>query len=675
MQKFLRLLSYIGLIFCMICCHAGGKRKLHDISQYAQMVRNLEDDLNHRPVEISNRIDSLLGKAEDSLSYYQLLTVKAKAKMFSTEIDSSVAILNRIETFCTHSSIPEHERLLLQANVHNIRGNLYARRVMMDSACVEFSRSYDYCVKVGDEDKRMDVMLNLADAYVRSGRYDWGSYWYRRFLTVADSLQLPEERRFPAYYGLAQVNMDLQNFDQCDYYFNLAGKFFDKMDPSEKHIYLNNRGNSYYYREDYETALKYFKALLAFLQGYPEMEFERNLTMVNLGEVYLLTDKTDSAAYYLDRCRTFFQEMKNNSALYYIDTQLIELALKEGNLPLAERRMKEAVKLTYVEPNMLRIRNKYLQHYFSEKGDYERAYHYLLENHRIDDSTLNERVKMRTAEIVLRYRQDSTLMKKEVLIRQKENAMLRLRQGAYVAVGSLILIGLLVAGRLLVLKRRHEKAAWKMQNAIMSLRLENIRNRISPHFIFNVLNREVAAGRRQHSDNLMELIKLMRRNLELTEGLAVSLADELDFVQTYINLEGKTLGDDFIYLSDIDPSIDLQKFKVPSMLLQIPVENSIKHALSGKEGRKCLWINGVKKDTEVELVVRDNGGGYGRPTANKGTGTGMKVITQTIQLLNTYNSTPIVMTISNVPVRDGEVGCEVHYSIPLEYSYKLNQEK
>ena len=73
---------------------------------------------------------------------------------------------------------------------------------------------------------------------------------------------------------------------------------------------------------------------MAYVSLHPEMEYERNLTMVNMGEVFLLMNQTDSASYYLSRCYKFFQKVDNNSALYYIDTQLIELALKEGNLPL-----------------------------------------------------------------------------------------------------------------------------------------------------------------------------------------------------------------------------------------------------------------------------------------------------------------------------------------------------
>lgn len=107
-----------------------------------------------------------------------------------------------------------------------------------------------------------------------------------------------------------------------------------------------------------------------------------------------------------------------------------------------------------------------------------------------------------------------------------------------------------------------------MQNAMTSLRLENVRNRISPHFIFNVLNREMNLHKGdKESQNLIGLTKLIRRNLELTDCLAVSLADELDFVDTYVKLERQSLGSEFEYRLDLAEQLDLQEMKVPSMFV------------------------------------------------------------------------------------------------------------
>ncbi|WP_300728689.1 histidine kinase [uncultured Bacteroides sp.] len=665
------------LVVVVFGCRSETEKPMHAPDSYTNMVGMWEDSLSNHPVWVNAQIDSLLPLLKDSLEYYRLLIIKAKATLQLSQPDSAFNLLNKAERYIVTCTKDSHDRNLLCTYYYNLKGNIYARKVMMDSALVQYQRAYSYCSRLDDDRKRLDVMLNIADSYVRTGRYDMGSFWYRQFLSLADSIRLPEEERFPGYYGLGQVSMDLRDFAQCDYYFELAGRFYYLMKPYEKHIYLNNRGNSFYYREDYPTALKYFQSLLKYLNHYPEMEFERNLTMVNLGEVYLLMNKTDSAAYYLDRCHAFFKKIGNNSALYYIETQMIELALQQGNLQLAQKRIADAVKLDYVEPNMLHIRNKYLQHYFEKNGDYKNAYKYMLNNRKMDDSIRNERIKMRSAELALRYRQDSTLMKKEMLIQQQRNEVLQLHEWVYRGLFVVLITLSVVGGWILYRKIKRDEQERNMRTAITSLRLENVRNRISPHFIFNVLSREVMSKERKVEDesDIRGLIKLLRRNLELSDNMAVSLAEELDFVRTYVGLEQKSLQPDFLFVEEIDECIDVNTMKVPTMMIQISVENAIKHALRGKEGMKKLWIKIIKKEDGVEIIVLDNGGGYRIDSVTKGTGTGTKVVVQTIQLLNSYNDRPIVMKINNIPVSDDEIGCEVRFFIPVNYSYQLKRKK
>ena len=78
-----------------------------------------------------------------------------------------------------------------------------------------------------------------------------------------------------------------------------------------------------------------------------------------------------------------------------------------------------------------------------------------------------------------------------------------------------------------------------------------------------------------------------------------------------------------------------------------------------------------KDDKRIYITVTDNGGGFKKVSSNRGTGTGLKVITQSIQLLNLYNKEPITMKISNVKLDEEETGCEISYSIPVGYSYKI----
>lgn len=672
LKLLLHIVSTVVMVGCLTsilsCNRISSDSRKADMDTF---LFNLAASMGDDSKGVNRKVDSLIQITSDSFLYYRCLLLKSKAAFYEGKFDTSILMLKQVEVF-GNKWMEDRRVLPIWADFYNMRGNLFGRKAQIDSMIWAFEKSYHYVQQSGTARLMPDICLNLADAYVRDGRYDWGASWYRRCLFVMDSLQLPDYARFPAYYGLAQVEMELRNYADCDYYYNLAYQYFDEMRPYEKHIYLNNRGNSYYFRDDYPTALSYFRRSLALVSKYPELEFDRNLTMVNLGEVFMLMNQTDSATYYLKQCYDYFHKTGNISALYYIDTQLIELALKRGKVDLATQYLKQAVVPEYIEPNMLHIRNRYLEHYFAEKGDFRTAYRYQSENKKIDDSIRSERIRMRTEEIALKYRQDSTLMKKELLIQQQENEVLRLHQVTYGLGSGLLLVVAVSALFVIYRKRKSDREQWKLQRAVATLRLENARNRISPHFIFNVLNRELASTQGASQQNkLMNLVKLIRWNLELTDKEAVSLAEELDFVDTYVALEREGL-EHFEYIRQIDSSLSLPHVKIPSMLIQIPVENAIKHALRAKEGEKKLWVE-VKamKNNELEVIVCDNGGGYRRNSAFKGTGTGLKVITQTIQMLNACNKQPIVLTVENVSLDNGERGCRIRFTIPLDYSYQL----
>ena len=235
------------------------------------------------------------------------------------------------------------------------------------------------------------------------------------------------------------------------------------------------------------------------------------------------------------------------------------------------------------------------------------------------------------------------------------------------------IILLLLAGfTYLYSKKKRALLQAESRRQISSLRLENIRGRLSPHFVFNVLNQEISSPERRTTESgLPLLVKLMRRNLELAEQLSVTLTEELDFVKTYIDLERKTMGPDFHFTIQVEDNVCLER-QIPSMLIQIPVENALKHALRGKDGERNLRIDICRlADGRCHIEITDNGGGYRPDSPARGTGTGMKVVMQTIQILNGRNSEKIDVSVHNVTLPDGETGCRVCFSIPSNYRYEL----
>lgn len=670
MDKRIRFYIYWILGFVLLgACAPGDKEDVYtEMRAFEDFSHINGDSVAIVPRKVRLKAFQKMEEAKDSLVKYNYLAMTLKTYLITSQLDSAQIVIQQIHDFIErqHSSSQMAD---LESECFNMKGNIFARVGNMDSAEICFRKAYELRMRGTRIEVVPDILMNLADANNRLGKLDIGAAWYRRALLMCDSLHIASTKKPPIYYGLAQVYVTMRDFEQCDYYYNLAGESYDSMLPYEKYIYLNNRGTSYYYREDYQTAIKYFQKVIDLVEGYADMSFELNLGRLNLGDCYLQLNKVDLAVKYINECQLFFEGMGVSTALYYIDTQKIELALLQKDFQEARRLLSESVVPPGIDPDMVHIRNKYLQQFYEETGNYKRAYHYLQRNNQLDDSIRNERVRMRTADLTLRYQQDSTLIAHRVLLQEQKNKVLRQTQFVVFAVA---VVSILTAVFLyLYSKKKRALLLARNHRTVSTLRLENIRNRLSPHFIFNVLNREMVERNVEEKQELSSLVKLMRRNLELVEQLCVTLAEELDFVKTYINLERRSLGPDFHSELKIEKDVQPEQIRILSMMIQIPVENAVKHALREKEGERNLWVSVCRRGNGICIKITDNGGGYRPDSRNRGTGTGMKVIMQTIRILNNKNKEAIDVLVHNVSLQSGEMGCEVTFWLPDNYDYRI----
>ena len=672
MDKRIRFYIYWILGFVLLgACAPGDKEDVYtEMRAFEDFSHINGDSVAIVPRKVRLKAFQKMEEAKDSLVKYNYLAMTLKTYLITSQLDSAQIVIQQIHDFIErqHSSSQMAD---LESECFNMKGNIFARVGNMDSAEICFRKAYELRMRGTRIEVVPDILMNLADANNRLGKLDIGAAWYRRALLMCDSLHIASTKKPPIYYGLAQVYVTMRDFEQCDYYYNLAGESYDSMLPYEKYIYLNNRGTSYYYREDYQTAIKYFQKVIDLVEGYADMSFELNLGRLNLGDCYLQLNMVDLAVKYINECQLFFEEMGVSTALYYIDTQKIELALLQKDFQEACRLLSESVVPPGIDPDMVHIRNKYLQQFYEETGNYKRAYHYLQRNNQLDDSIRNERVRMRTADLTLRYQQDSTLIAHRVLLQEQKNKVLVLRQTQFVVFAVAVVSILTAVFLYLYSKKKRALLLARNHRTVSTLRLENIRNRLSPHFIFNVLNREMAERNVEGKQELSSLVKLMRRNLELAEQLCVTLAEELDFVKTYINLERRSLGPDFHSELKIEKDVQPEQIRIPSMMIQIPVENAVKHALREKEGERNLWVSVCRRGNGICIKITDNGGGYRPDSRNRGTGTGMKVIMQTIQILNNKNKEAIDVLVHNVSLQSGEMGCEVTFWLPDNYDYRI----
>ena len=671
----MKLFGLIGLLI-LWNCSCVDRHRSHALCEQS-LIDSLEvraqDSLFSNLPYSRSLLRNAMRQAQDSMSYYRLMGLYGKTFFISSDFDSILYYNRPVKEYDKRAAAcPRWNDVL--SDVYNIEGNVWMQLNQPDSAVAYYEKSYAYRLKGDKAHLLSDICMNLADAHLHRGELAHTASYYRRALFICDSLHLSEHSKFPVYCGLGQTYMDLRDFDLSNHYYELAGQFFDEMTVSEKWVYLNNRGNHYYYKKDYQEALVYMRQAAELIADYPQMVFESNLSKVNLGDLYLLTNRLDSAENNLNEGYRYFSEIKNNSAMHYIETLMIELSLKKGNIARAREMIARTASTGHVDANMLTIRNQYLQHYYEKAGDYRNAYEYLKRDYQLNDSIRSERIRTRVAELDMRYRQDTIVLRKEMQIQRQAGEVRVLKLSMYIWV---LVCLLLAAGTVVIIwymRKKREFLRERFFQQINRVRMENLRGRISPHFTFNVLGREINQfnGSEEVKNSLMELVKYLRRSLELTEKLSVSLQDELDFVQSYIGLESGRVGKDFTASVVVEEGLDAKSIMIPSMIVQIPVENAIKHGLAGKDDEKELTIRISREGKGVRIVICDNGRGYLPQVASstRGTGTGLKVLYQTIQLLNTKNKNEKIRF--NIDNRnDGQTGTQVSVFIPFHFSYDL----
>ncbi|WP_343247902.1 sensor histidine kinase [Diplocloster hominis] len=138
-----------------------------------------------------------------------------------------------------------------------------------------------------------------------------------------------------------------------------------------------------------------------------------------------------------------------------------------------------------------------------------------------------------------------------------------------------------------------------------------LQSQVNPHFLFNTLNSFVALNRLDQKEILeqaiYDLTGIMRYSLNQRESF-VTLAEELDFIEKYCKLQELRCPGRFQY--DIYYENEVANFRIPRMLLQPLVENSVIHGLEEMTDMGRVHIRAVLNKQAVEILVQDNGVGF-----------------------------------------------------------------
>lgn len=225
--------------------------------------------------------------------------------------------------------------------------------------------------------------------------------------------------------------------------------------------------------------------------------------------------------------------------------------------------------------------------------------------------------------------------------------------------------------------RRKEAELRELDRKLAESELTALKAQMNPHFLFNCLNSinwYIIKNRPlDASKYLTKFSRLIRLILDNSKHQKISLAEEIEALRLYIEMEAIRFEEKFHYDFLLDDELDPGEVKVPPMILQPYVENAIWHGLMHLERPGHLRIALRREGAYLHCVIEDNGIGRTASRARKSAAVGereskgMEITAHRIALLNKADgSEDLVRIVDLYDEKENPAGTKVELRLPVE---------
>jgi two-component system, LytTR family, sensor kinase len=585
-----------------------------------------------------------------------------------TKIEYLKAYIDTAESICVDDNIE------FPSMLHLLRAQYFFLISDFRSASLEATISMKKSKNSGEMLVLAKTMLFLGKYSLRTGFYTESIDYFNNSIAIArknklkgiipacydnmkevyNSLGNLSEFRNSLYKMIEAAQIEKDTLDMEAGYFRLGSSLTDKEpdfkradsllkmclelslkknDMTYSSLSLANLGWNSYREKKYESAINYYNRSLSF--SIPANLYPNSANSYgNLGTVYRDMGQTE------------------NALIYY--QKSIDQA-KLGN---------DVYSLSWVYLDMSEL--------YLRKRDTSNAYINFVLFKKYSDSIMNETNTQGLSDARIRYDADTHNKELELLSLRLRNQKLLIYGSTGLFVLSL-LVGLLLLSRAKINAKRRIS---EMNRKISEITQANLRQQMNPHFIFNTLN-SIQYYMYQHdklatNNYLTKFSSLMRKVLENSQHTSVPLRDEMDALNLYLELEMIRFKDKFDYEINIDEEIDTLLYKVPTMLIQPYVENSICHGLMPGETKGSLKIDLKLKNDYISCTIEDNG--IGREAASQKkkiseknhNSLGTQIIASRLDLVNALYGTSLKTIYTDLKNENGEpTGTRVEIQIPI----------
>jgi two-component sensor histidine kinase len=507
---------------------------------------------------------------------------------------------------------------------NRLLGIYYNKKGNADSSVLFYFKSLEMAKKEKDNYTIAKIDANISSVFLNQKQYQKGLEFTKKSLEAAaltgDTIALAQS------------------------YANLVTVYGDMYENSENKLYLDSS------MQFAGIALLYAKASkipLNIIRCYLSME-----------KFSLVQKDYPQALKYSDTILTMVNDKTNPMVLssLHIDRAAALTGLKQ--FPPAITSLNIAMENAVLVKNLSlqKLVHRKLYETYKESGQTNLALENLEKYKTLSDSLVTKENAEAISEMEEKYNKKENLSTIRELGQQKRIYLL------------LALAGLLgvtaIAFFLRQQKLRHKKNILETEQRLN-------RARMNPHFFFNALASLQKFALKENdpqamASNLSKFSNIMRETLESTYKEYVTIEQEMEFLNEYLEVQKIRFPQTFSYAVTAEKDLDIDVLQIPAMIIQPFVENSIEHGFAGVDYPGNVTVSFKKDEKDVLIQIMDNGKGLNTTVKenNEHISRASQIIRDRIYLLNIKLKTKAGFSIDNNPDGNGVI---VKIHLPLLY--------
>ncbi|MCI5058909.1 MAG: histidine kinase, partial [Flavobacteriales bacterium] len=368
-------------------------------------------------------------------------------------------------------------------------------------------------------------------------------------------------------------------------------------------------GNSNFFLGNFEDAISDYRSIVIASIRKNILNRKVLISRYNLANLLYENGQTDSAIFYI----RFKRDLKQEEI--FLDHDLInaylamaEICISGDDHLFAEQLLLKSYKFSIAigSNDLIKESIAGLHYLETKKENWTKADYYNAKLDQINDSLklLNKSNELSSLQTKFEYElMQHNLEKNDILINQQRSILL------IIAVSLITILSISLV--LFKQKNKLEKLRKQLENNLIELEGRNLQNQMNPHFIFNSLNSVnniiLKGDRFEASSYLTRFSKLTRKILNLSGQSLITLDEELETLELYLNLEKLRLKEKLGF--NIENKIATkQQIFIPPLIIQPFVENSIWHGILNNENSSgSVEIILAEKNDKILITIADDG--------------------------------------------------------------------